>query len=67
MSKTETIRVVTTGEIAREVKADRNQIRYILERDGIAPLGVVGRARVYDPSAVDYVRGVLRRRGVNAG
>ena len=53
--------LLTTGEIARKLNAERDKVSYALRRMKIAPIGQAGQARVFDESAVALVEKFLNR------
>ena len=56
------MKLLTTGEIARQVNADRDQVSYALRKLAVMPSGIAGQTRVFPESTVTRVTEFLRRK-----
>jgi len=51
--------ILSTGQIAAEIGADRDRVCYAIRKAGIQPVGRAGLVRLFPQSAVETVRGFL--------
>ena len=61
------VKLLTTGEIAKQLNVDRDKVSYALRKQAIAPVGIAGQARVFPPVALDVVRTFLNSKSEKAG
>ena len=54
--------VLTTGQIAQQVNADRDRVSYAIRKTGVKPVGRAGLVRLFPQSAVATVREFLQSR-----
>jgi len=54
-------RLLTTGELARVLEVPLHRLQYVLQRDGIQPIGLAGSAYIYDAIIVAFLRATLAR------
>lgn len=50
----------TVGRLAAEVPASMQQVKYLLQKHNVQPIGRAGILRLYDQQAVQTIRDALR-------
>ena len=61
MSSTAVPAALTVGEISRQLDEPFHRVVYVIRSRGIQPVARAGVARVFSESAVQFIRGELRR------
>jgi hypothetical protein len=56
------MKLLTTGEIAKQLNADRDRVSYALRKLDITPSGIAGNTRVYPESALLAIEEFLNTR-----
>ncbi|MBW8042321.1 MAG: helix-turn-helix domain-containing protein [Planctomycetes bacterium] len=56
------MKLLTTGEIAKQLNVDRDCVSYALRKIAIVPSGIAGQTRVFSESAVALVKEFLKRK-----
>jgi len=56
------MKLLTTGEIAKQLNADRDRVSYALRKLDITPSGIAGNTRVYPETALVAIEEFLSRR-----
>ena len=54
-------RLLTAGQIARQLNAPLHRVEYILRTREVRPIGRAGNIRVFAEADVEYIRAELRR------
>jgi len=56
------MKLLTTGEIAKQLNADRDRVSYALRKLDITPSGIAGNTRVYPETALLAIEEFLNTR-----
>jgi hypothetical protein len=56
------MKLLTTGEIAKQLHSDRDKVSYALRKLDITPSGIAGNTRVYSETALVAIEEFLNRR-----
>ena len=51
--------LLTSGGIADLLDADPAMVRFVIESRRITPIGLAGQTRVFAPSVVEEIRGIM--------
>jgi hypothetical protein len=57
------MKLLTTGEIARQLKVDRDKVSYALRKLRIQPTGMAGQARIFPENVENDVKAFLEQHG----
>lgn len=61
MATTSAPKFLTTGDISRTLNASPEQVKHIILRDRVDPIGIAGRVRLFGEDALERVRAGLDR------
>ena len=61
MSTAQADRLLSTGQVAAELRENVDRVRYVISRDGIEPRYRCGRWRLFDTEGINAVREALGR------
>ncbi|MBW8015454.1 MAG: hypothetical protein FVQ82_04645 [Planctomycetes bacterium] len=62
------MKLLTTGEIAKQLNVDRDKVSYALRKLDMTPSGIAGNTRVFPETALSVIKQFLntRAKGIEA-